>query len=430
MRHRSYHRYDDARRRGAKFARTELAQAVAVFLPIIAAISAHAENWDRFRGPNGAGQSQSSTIPSQWKADNFLWKAPLPGIGHSSPIIWDLRVFVTSADAETGQLIVSAFEVYSGQSLWERRFPGTAYSKHAFNSYASPTPAADAERIYLVHREGTKLRMVALTHDGEPAWEADVGVCEEKHGFGSSPVVVDDLVCVQNDNDRFGEIVALDRASGASRWRVARPPGETSFCTPLVVEPGAGPNQLVVASNGGGVAAIDIERGEVAWRAAENDLPQRVVGSPIVAAGLVIVTCGAGGNGLQMLALSPPRGNEPAREVYRLRQGVPQVPTAVAAGELLFLWHDGGTVMCVDAATGKQHWRKRVTGKCHGSPIHVDGRLFGVSIDGEVVVIEAKPEFKLLARNSLGEPSRATPAAAHDRLYIRTESSLLCIGEE
>jgi outer membrane protein assembly factor BamB len=115
--------------------------------------------------------------------------------------------------------------------------------------------------------------------------------------------------------------------------------------------------------------------------------------------------------------------------VYRLRQGIPNVPTAVEAGDLLFLWHDNGTVTCLDASTGQQHWRQRVGGDFHASPIRVGHRIFGVSLDGDVSVLAAEPQFKLLARNSLGEPTRATPAVAHERMYFRTESSLICIGE-
>jgi outer membrane protein assembly factor BamB len=299
---------------------------------------------------------------------------------------------------------------------------------HAFNSYASCTPAVDEERLYVVWRDGIKLKLLALTHDGDEAWQADAGLCEEKHGYGSSPVVVDDVVCIENDNETLSELVAFDRQTGDVRWRIPRASGNTSFSTPCVLDPGAEEKLIIVASKAAGVAAIDASSGRVAWQTAERDLPQRCVASPVVADGLVFVTCGQGGNGLHMLALRPPTDTEDAREAYRLKQGIPQVPTSVAAGDLLFLWHDGGTVTCIDAATGKQHWRQRVSGDCHGSPIRVGDRIFGVAVDGEVIVLAAEPTFKLLARNSLGEISRATPAVANDRMYIRTESSLVCVG--
>jgi hypothetical protein len=143
---------------------------------------------------------------------------------------------------------------------------------------------------------------------------------------------------------------------------------------------------------------------------------------------MVFVCCGQGGSGEWMIAVKPPTESSDAHEVYRLRQGAPQVPTAVVAGEMLFMWHDNGTVSCIDVPTGQEHWRKRLGGDCHGSPIRIGDRIFCAAMDGEVAVIAAAPRFQLLARNSLGEPTRATPAVAHDRLYIRTESSLICIG--
>lgn len=402
---------------------------VAALWMLLTANAGRAENWDRFRGPNGAGQSDSSAIPSEWNAENFLWRQSLPGVGHSSPVVWDDRLFITSGDDKTGEKIVQAFDALSGKALWEKHFPGNTYSMHNFNSYASCTPAVDEERLYVIWRDGIKLTLLALTHNGDEVWRADAGVIEEKHGYGTSPVVVDDVVCIENDNDALSEVVAFDRQTGDVRWRVPRASGNTSFSTPCVLDPGAKEKLLLVASNANGLAAIDASSGRVAWQTAEHDLPQRCVASPIVADGLVFVSCGQGGNGLHLLAVRPPTEAEDAREVYRLKQGVPQVPTAVAAGDLVFLWHDGGTVTCIDAPTGKQHWRQRVSGDCHGSPIRVGDRIFCVSLDGEVIVLAAEPEFKLLAHNSLGEPSRATPAVANDRMYIRTESSLVCVGE-
>src|SRR5262245_53793720 len=206
-----------------------------------------AENWDRFRGPNGAGQSDASTIPSEWKQENFLWKQPLPGVGHSSPVVWEDRLFITSGDSKSGEKIVQAFDALSGRPIWEKRFPGTKYSMHAFNSYMSCTPAIDEERLYIVWRDGTKLTLLALMHNGDEAWRADAGLIEEKHGYGSSPVVVDDVVCIENDNDTLSEVVAFDRQTGDVRWRVPRASGNTSFSTPCVLDPGADEKLLLVA---------------------------------------------------------------------------------------------------------------------------------------------------------------------------------------
>jgi outer membrane protein assembly factor BamB len=183
-----------------------------------------------------------------------------------------------------------------------------------------------------------------------------------------------------------------------------------------------------MTSMGSGLTAFDPASGDVVWQGFEHDLPDRSVSSPIVAGGLVFISCGSGNNGMHMIAARPGDDGQPPEEVYRLRQGVPNIPTPIAVGDLLFLWHDRGTVSCLDVATGEQHWRQRVTGKFHSSPLRIGDRIFCVSLDGDVFVIAASKDYKLLARNPLGEPCTATPAVADGRIYFRTESSLICLG--
>jgi outer membrane protein assembly factor BamB len=395
----------------------------------LAGALAQAENWDRFRGPNGAGQSEAEGIPSQWTEADYLWKKSLPGVGHSSPVVWGDRVFVTSGDPTTGEQIVLAFDTKSGQQLWEKRFASHTYSMHSDNSYATSTPAADADQLYVLWLDGNRVTLAALTHDGGEVWRRQVGSLVEKHGFGTSPVVVGNTVCVANETDSADRciVTGVDRTSGDIRWAVHRNPGKTAFATPCLLDSG-GRKLLVMSSMGSGVTAYEPETGEIAWQVLEKDLPDRCVSSPIVAAGLVFVSCGSGNNGLHLIALRPGENGEPPVEAYRLKQGVPNIPTPVAAGDLLFVWHDRGTVTCLDAATGEPHWRKRVSGMFHSSPVRIGNRIFGLSKDGDVTVLAADKEYQLLARNSLGEPSQATPAVADGRIYYRTEASLICLG--
>jgi outer membrane protein assembly factor BamB len=392
---------------------------------------AQAENWERFRGPNGAGQSDAAGIPNEWTEADYLWKKSLPGVGHSSPVIWGDRVFVTSGDPDSGEQIVLAFDAKSGDQLWEKRFASDIYSMHRDNSYATSTPAADADQLYVLWLDGKRVTLAALTHDGSEVWRRQVASLVEKHGFGTSPIVIGDTVCVVNetDNAERSSVIGVDRASGDIRWTVPRGAGKTAFATPCVLTTATGRELLVMSSMGSGVTAYDPATGEIVWQVLEHDLPDRCVSSPIVAAGLVVVSCGSGNNGLQLIALRPGENGESPTEAYRLREGVPNIPTPVVAGDLLFLWHDRGTVSCLDAATGELHWRKRVSGMFHSSPVRIGSRIFGLSKEGEVVVLAADKEYKLLARNSLGERCQATPAVADDRLYYRTESSLVCLGE-
>ncbi|MCI0333479.1 MAG: PQQ-binding-like beta-propeller repeat protein [Planctomycetes bacterium] len=389
---------------------------------------ARAENWDRFRGPNGAGQSDAEGIPSEWKTENFLWRMPLPGIGHSSPVIWDGRLYITSADGDTREQIIQAYDAIGGSLLWERRVDAGSYSINGLNSYASSTPAVDAHHLYVMWLANGRVMLAAWTHDGDEVWRRDIGGFEEEHGFGKSPVVVDGLVCVANDNETDSAIVALDALSGDPRWHILRASGITPFATPCVLDPDAEKIQLLALSTASGLSAIDVQTGQVAWHGLKDELPLRTVSSPIVAGGLIFVSCGQGGNGKLTIAARPGNAQVGPREVYRLEQNIPNVPTPVVAGDLLFLWHDRGVVSCHDVGSGRQLWRNRVGGDFHSSPVRIGDRIFAASRAGEVVVLRAAPEFQLLARNVLDEPCHATPAVAENRLYVRTESTLFCIG--
>ncbi len=390
---------------------------------------ASAENWDRFRGPNGAGQSDAKGIPSEWREENFLWRKPLPGIGHSSPVIWDQRLYITSADDDTHEQIIQAYVAIGGSLLWERRVEASSYIINGHNSYASCTPAVDAHHLYVMWLVNGRVMLAAWTHEGDEVWRRDVGGFEGQHGFGKSPVVVDGLVCVANDNETDSAIVAFDALSGDPRWRIPRATGITPFATPCVLDPNAERKLLLTLSTSSGLGAIDVQTGQVAWQGLKDDLPLRTVSSPIMAGGLIFVSCGQGGNGKLTIAARPGNEQDGPREVYRLEQNIPNVPTPVVSRDLLFLWHDRGVVSCHDVATGRQHWRNRVGGDFHSSPVRIGDRIFAASRAGEVVVLRAAPEFELLARNVLDEPCHATPAVAENRLYIRSESTLFCIGE-
>jgi len=400
---------------------------VLVCFPTVSA----AENWDRFRGPNGAGQADAAEIPSQWNAENFLWKQSLPGVGHSSPVIWQDRLFLTSANAETGEQIFQAYDALSGKLLWERRITGPAASRypyHAFNSLASSTPAVDEGHVYVAWLAEGKVLLAALDHDGNQAWQKEVGEYQEQHGFGKSPIVVDGLVCMATDSEAQSAIVALDANSGEVRWRLPRASGITSFATPCLLDPTAERKLLLAISTASGLTAVDVTAGQVVWHGFEDDLSYRCVGSPVLGGGLLFFGCGEGGGGKLLIAARPGDEQHGPQEIYRLQQGVSYVPTPVVAGDLLFLWGDRGVVACHDVASGQLHWRQRVVGDYHSSPIRIGNRILGISRDGEAVMLAVDRKFKVLGRNSLGEPTSATPAVAHNRLYVRTVSTLCCIG--
>jgi len=240
-------------------------------------------------------------------------------------------------------------------------------------------------------------------------------------------MVVDGMVVVTNDNSGESFITALDAATGEPRWRQSRAPGTESYATPALWKADDGSHQIIVHSTAEGMAGLSPTDGGVLWQL-KDVFPARCVSSPLVAGGLVFGGSGEGGNGKSFAAVKPPasRGKE-ATVAYRLNKSIPQVPTPVASGDLLFVWSDKGVVSCYDLATGAPHWTERVGGNYYGSPIIAGDKLYSIASSGEAVVVAAGKEFKILGRNQLGEASSATPVVHRGKMYLRTETSLACL---
>jgi outer membrane protein assembly factor BamB len=396
------------------------------------AAPSNGQEWTRFRGPDGSGiATPGADIPAKWSDRDFRWKIDLPGVGHSSPVLWGDRVFVTCGDEQTGAPTLVCVNASDGSVRWKRDYTSENYRHHGENSYASSTPAVDAERVYLCLMQPKQLRVVALDHDGKDAWSADLGPFVTQHGGGHSPIVFDDIVVVANDQDGPGSsIVALDRRTGEKKWTSPRKSYRFSASTPCVYRPkDGGPAQLVFTSWAHGITGIDPKTGLVLWELPEA-FDARTVGSPVAVndAGLVIASCGEGPGGHWIMAVKPGSGGAKPDVAYKIARMSPYVPTPIVKGNLLFVWADGGTVTCAMADTGETVWQERVGGTYFGSPVCVGDKLFCVSKRGEVTVIAAADKFQLLARNDLGEKSDATPAVAGGRMYLRTYGKLICVG--
>lgn len=410
-------------------------QAIALVLLLIAA--SHGQEWTRFRGPNGTGVADTPAIPVQWTMDGFNWRIPLPGVGHSSPVVWSEKLFITSADETTGERFLLCIDTENGQPLWQREFQGSPYGIHQFNSRASSTPTVDSDRLYFVWGSPEQLVMYAVTHDGNDVWSRNLGPYASQHGFGGSPILYGDLVILANDQtikDNMqgkSSIFALDKATGEIRWVTPRDSREAAYSVPCILAARGQEAELVFNNGVHGIAGVDPEDGTVKWEIPVFD--KRSVSSPVVAAGLVFGSCGSGGGGNYVSAVQPGGGNanRPPREAYRIRTAAGYVPTPVAYNDLLFVWYDKGVVTCLNAATGDVHWRERIEqAEFFGSPIRVADKLYCIEANtGDVIVLAASDEFKLLARNPLGEPSRATPAVSEGQMFLRTYSHLAAIGD-
>jgi outer membrane protein assembly factor BamB len=395
--------------------------------------TALAQDWNRFRGPNGSGESEAKSVPAKWEANEVNWKVALPGIGHSSPALWGEKIFVLSANGENATRHVLCLSARDGAQIWRKDYTSKPHHLHARSSYASCSPYVDADFAYFAWSDPDHTWLKAFTHDGSEVWSADFGPWVSQHGFGSSPIVVGDLVVLSVSQEPSKQpntpepgpsfMVAVDRKTGAERWRTPRVTNTTSYSVPCVRKRDDGAEEIICCSTAEGIFALDPKTGKENWSVKVFD--KRTVSSPFLAGGYVFGTTGSGGGGSYVVALSPQ--GTPA-VAYEVRKEAPYVPTPVSRGELMFLWSDKGIVTCIQVADGKQVWQKRVAGNYSGSPVRIHDKLYCIDEEGEVVVLAADREFKELGRVPLGEPSRSTPTVSGGRLYLRTYSHLISVG--
>jgi len=399
-----------------------------LLLSLFLVVACRAGNWSQFRGDDGTGTNSDCELPSTWGAERILWNVELPGVGHSSPVIWGNKVFLTSANEAGTTRYILCLDALSGKQIWTRQMTFSRSRKHPKNSWASSTPALDGERIYVVFADSERQVLAAYDFDGNAVWEKNLGSFTSQHAQGTSPIVFEDMVILANDQDGPSSILACDKHTGHTVWSVPRnaAPQATSYATPYVYRPKDGPPELICSSSLSGVSALDPHTGQTIWTT--KSLPQRTVGSPVLAGGLFFQCCGAAGQGTLMVAVDPKGHGDVSKSGVRYKRNrlLPYVPTPVAFGNHLFLWSDHGVVCCVDPATGKDIWTKRVGGDFSGSPICASKMLFNVDEAGNVIVLAASDDFKLLGKIPLGDPSHSTPAVANGRLYFRTFHHLAC----
>ncbi|UCC99047.1 MAG: PQQ-binding-like beta-propeller repeat protein [Phycisphaerales bacterium] len=415
----------------------EFLASVLTALALLPISIAQAQEWTRFRGPNGQGISEAKTIPGKWAESDYNWKVELPGGGHSSPVLWGDRLFVTCGDQKAGHAMLLALSVSDGAVLWQKEYTLTAYRMSKLNSYATTTPALDSERVYVLWTTPEETILAALDHEGTEIWKRTFEGVRCQHGAGSSPIVQGEMVVFTHEHenttskDAKSAWIAVDRRTGETRWAVERQTGpKTSYSTPCVYSREDEAPQLIFTSHSHGMTGVDPRMGKVIW-AMESVLPARVVSSPVIAGELLIAACGDGGRGKRLTAIRPGAsdGTVHAVEAYNIDAGLrPYVPTPISRDGLLFTFLDQGHVSCLRTGTGERLWQEKPAGRFFGSPVWVDAKLYCITMDGDVVVIRAADTYELLAVNPLGETSHATPAVAGGRMYLRTYSHLFSIG--
>ncbi len=388
-----------------------------------------AANWPRFRGPNGTGVADDKDVPVTFSdTENVLWKTAIPGAGNSSPIVWKDRIFLETAPDENTRALV-CLDTANGKVLWSKTVKGSHAKIHKKNSLASSTPATDGERVYAAFWDGERVSLNAFDFEGKPLWERDLGPFKSQHGAGGSPVVWQNKVYLNFDQDGAAAILAFDAKTGTPLWEKKREAFRTCYSTPFINEVPAVSAELIVASTAG-ITSYNPQTGEENWKWVWNFggiMPQRTVGSAIAHNGMIFAASGDGSGTRHMVAIQP---GSNASVLWENKRSFPYVPTMLARGEHLYFVNDNGVAACHVAKTGAEVWKERIGGGVSASPVLIDGKVYAATEDGYVCVFAAETTFKLLAKNKIGEYLTASPAVADNRLYVRGDKHLFCIGKK
>jgi outer membrane protein assembly factor BamB len=397
---------------------------------ITVAGAARAENWARFRGPNGTGVSADKQIPVQWTKKNVLWKTALPGAGNSSAVIWGKRLFLQAATDKDRLLL--CLSVTNGKELWRRSMAGDITQKHPKNSFASSTPATDGKQVYVMFWDGSKTFLSAYDFDGKLVWRRDLGSFKSQHGPGVSPIVFQDKVVLPDDQDGSSVLIAVEAKTGKPAWKAKRTAFRACYSTPFVLEPDSAHPELIVTSTAG-ITSYNPQNGKEYWYWTWHftGMALRTVASAVSGQGIIFAGSGDGSGERNMVAVKASGKGDVTKTnlVWQRKRDFPYVPSMLTRGDHLYCVNDHGIARCHVAKTGETVWTTRLTDAVTASPLLIDGKIYACSEKGDVYVFPAAATFKLLAKNPLGERILATPAVADNRLFIRGENHLFCIGK-
>lgn len=403
------------------------ALAMALMLTAAWAGSAQAENWPGWRGPRGDGTSLEKNPPLRWSAaENIVWKTPIPGLGHSSPIIWNDRIFLTTAQPENQERLLLGLDRQTGRVLWQKtvlRAPLEAKNKE--NSYASSTPATDGQRVYVTFQEEKTVVAAAYDFAGKQVWLERPGGFYSQWGFCHTPVLFEDKVIVVCDSKGENFMVALNRADGQIAWKVARDNPSQSYSAPLIGEM-AGRTQMIVSGNKS-VTSYDPRTGKMLWRVDASSSDSVVTPVYNERAGLVLTS--SSWPDRILMAIKPDGQGNVTRDklVWNTKAGAPYVPSPLSVDGCFFTAANNKEAHCFDAATGEILWHEPM-GPHHASPVYAAGRVYFLNDDGVAHVVKAGPKYELLARNEIGEKTYASLAISGGQIFLRTFEHLYCIG--
>ena len=430
--------------------------------------SAAATAWPGFRGPSASGVADGQDLPTAWNGvggAQIKWKVAIPGLAHSSPIVWGDRIFVTTAissradatfkpglygagtaseDRTSQRWVVMALDRLTGKTVWtETAYEGVPKEKrHIKATYANATPFTDGR--YVVAFFGSQ-GLYAFTMDGRPAWQKDLGVLntgaydlpEYEWGTASSPIIYKDLVIVQCDTQDESFVMASDVKTGKTVWKTIRKE-LPSWGTPTVFQPERSGRTELVTNASNFIRGYDPDTGAERWRLGGSS--KITAPTPVFSKDLVIVASGRaperplyaikpGGSG----DITPAGDAESAAHVAWRKTGRGSyMPTPLIYGDIVYVLGNAGLFDAYDLTTGAEIYRQRLEHGGSGfsaSPVASDGRIYLSSEDGDIFVVRSGRTFELLAKNPMGEPLMSTPALASGMMFVRGEKHLFAIGK-
>jgi outer membrane protein assembly factor BamB len=409
-------------------------------------------NWPQWRGPSANGISEEKGLPLEWGPErNILWKSALPGLGTSTPVVWDDFVFVTSQigngpyegrsqdfpdagkarkNGQDGkvQFVVQAFARTNGRLLWEYKLDaeGDLPAVHTKHNLASPSCVTDGKLVYAWFGNG---QLVALTLGGKLAWSRHIGKeyapFEILWGHGSSPVLYGDTLLLLCEHPGGAYLLALDKTTGKELWKKDRGKDRRSYSTPFLVSGDKG-DELIINTTPR-VEAVDPHNGDVLWYAGEtNRVP---VPMPVYHDGVVYTSRG-NFSSPYMAVKTGGRGDVSSTHIiWEVKTGAPYVSSLLYYQGFIYMATENGIVSCIDPAAGETVWKDRFGGVFSASPVAAEGHIYLVNEAGEAFVLQAGREEKILARNNLPERTLASPALSHGQIFLRTDDHLIAIGK-
>ena len=406
-------------------------------LIVLGTVGAHGQ-WPQYRGPDGLGTAATAKIPLTWSEEsNVRWKTPVHGRAWSSPIVLDTQVWVTTATPDGRQLSALALDRETGKVLHDLKLfeVATPQYAHPFNSYASPSPVAEPGRVYVTFGSPGTAALDAKT--GKVLWERRDLECNHFRGAGSSPIIFRNLLIMHFDGSDVQYVVALDKNTGQTVWKTPRsidfkdlnPDGKPkadgdfrkAFATPHIVTVNGEP--LLISLGGKAAYGYDPMTGKERWRLEERGSHSAST-RPVAGHGMVFYPTGF--DSPQLLAIKPDGAGDVSAThvVWRFARGVPNKPSILLVGDLIFMINDVGIASCVEAKTGTLVWQSRIGGTFSASPLYAAGRIYVFDEDGKATVLDAGREFKVLAENHLDNGFMASPAVAGDALFLRTSKDV------